>query len=38
MIVEINELFMPDKLDKVDRFKINYLLNKLDKLLKHWEK
>lgn len=38
MIVEINELFMPDKLDKVDRFKINYLLNKLVKLLKHWEK
>jgi hypothetical protein len=38
MIVEIKVLFMPDKLDKVDRFKINYLLNKLVKLLKHWEK
>ena len=38
MIVEINELFMPDKLDKVDRFKINHLLNKLEKLLEHWKK
>ena len=38
MIIEINELFMPDKLDKVDRFKIDHLLNKLEKLLEHWKK
>lgn len=38
MVAEINELFMPDKLDKVDRFKINYLLDKLEELLEHWKK
>lgn len=38
MIAEINKLFMPDKLDKVDRFKINYLLDKLKELLEHWKK
>lgn len=38
MILEIKRLFLPDKLDKVDRFKINYLLDKLKKLLEHWKK
>lgn len=38
MVVEINELYMPDKLDKVDRFKIKYLLNRLEELLEHWKK
>lgn len=37
MIAEINELFIPDKLDKVDRYKINYLLDKLEELLEHWK-
>lgn len=38
IIAEINNLNSNIKLDRVDSFKIDYLLQKLDALLEHWQK
>lgn len=38
IIAEINNLNSNIKLDRVDSFKIDYLLQKLDELLEHWQK
>lgn len=38
IIAEINNLNSNIELDRVDSFKIDYLLQKLDELLEHWQK
>lgn len=38
IIAEINNLNSNIKLDRVDSFKIDHLLQKLDALLEHWQK